>query len=101
MAVPCLALCEHLAVRYIERREQGCRAVPDVAVGDTFNITEPERQDRLSALKRLNLALLVNAQHDRMIRRIEIKPDNVFHLIDEQRISGKLEALGAMGLDAE
>lgn len=47
---------------------------------EAFDITEAERQDGLGAFKRLDLHLFVNAQHNRMIRRIEVEPDDVFDL---------------------
>jgi hypothetical protein len=77
------------------------RVVSDVIVGDALNIAKPERQHWLRALQRLDLALLVDAQHHSVIGRIEIKSDDVPDLVDEQRIGGKLKALGAMRLNAE
>ena len=40
----------------------------------------------------------VDAQNQRAYGRGQIKPDNVAHLVDRQRIGGELERLGAMRL---
>ena len=52
-----------------------------------------ERQARLRAVLRLDLRLLIAAQHQRMLGRIEVKPDDVFELVDEM---GSLEACGSL-----
>ncbi len=72
-----------------------------VVVRDAFDVPQPHRQHRLGTLQGLYLALLVHTQHQRMIRRIQIQADDVAHLLDEERIGGELEALGAMRLQAE
>jgi len=43
-------------------------------------------QHRCRAVERLDLGLLVDAEHDRSLGRIEIEPDDVAHLVDELRI---------------
>ncbi len=48
--------------------------------------------------KRLDLGLLVNAEHDGAIRRVEVKPDNIGDLLLEQRVVRNLEALHDMRL---
>jgi hypothetical protein len=47
----------------------------------------------------VDLTLLVDAQHDGVIRRIEIEADDIAQLFDEERISGQLEPLLGMRLD--
>jgi hypothetical protein len=44
------------------------------------------RQAGLSAIERLDLALLVDAEHHGLVRRIEIEPDDVDDLLGELRI---------------
>ena len=46
-------------------------------------------------------ALLVDAQHDRALGRVEVQPDDVAHLLDEQRVLGQLPMLDAMRLQPE
>src|SRR5215467_8594721 len=68
-------------------------------MGDTLDVTEAHWQDRLSAVQGLNLALLVNAEHQRMIGRVEIEAGNVSYLFHEERIVGELEGACTMGLN--
>jgi hypothetical protein len=70
-------------------------------VGDAIDVAEAHRQHGLRALQRLNLALFVDAQDDRVIRRVEVQPDDVPNLLDEQRVGRQLEAPGAVRLDPE
>src|SRR5260370_26775746 len=55
-------------------------------------------QSRLSAVKRLDLALLVDRQHDGMSRWIDIEPDDIAQLVDEFRIVRELELPNSMRL---
>jgi signal transduction histidine kinase len=59
--VPRLALREHLAGGYVESGEQSGRTITDVIVGDSLNVSETQGQERLRALERLHLALLIAA----------------------------------------
>jgi len=47
------------------------------------------------------LALLIDAQHHCFQRRIQIQPDDVADLVDEQRIGRKLEGFLPVRLQAE
>jgi hypothetical protein len=46
----------------------------------------------------MGLALLVNAMDDRALRWIEIEPDNIAPLLEEEWIGRELESLRAMWL---
>jgi hypothetical protein len=70
-------------------------------VGASFGHPGRQGQDRLRAIQRLDLALLVHAKHQRLQRRVQVQPDDVAHLVDEQRVRGELISFGAMGLKAE
>ena len=85
---------------YIQRREQRRGAVPDVIMGASGRQARPHRQQRRRAIQRLNLALLVHAEHQGAIRRMQIQPDDVAHFVDEQRILRQLERLGRCGCSA-
>ena len=50
----------------------------------------------MSAVERLNLRLLVEGQHHRMGRRIDIEADDLGQFLDESRIVRQLEAAPAM-----
>ena len=59
------------------------------------------RQDRLAAVERLDLALLVDAEHQRAVRRRQIQAYDVADLVHEVRIARQLEGLRAVRLQAE
>jgi hypothetical protein len=84
-----------------ERGEQRERAVSFVVVGAALGLARAHRQQGLRPVKRLNLRLLIDAQHDGALRRIEIERDDVAHLLDQQRVRRELERLAAMRLQAE
>ena len=54
---------------------------------------------RLGAIERLDLALLVDRKHQRPVRRVRAKPDNVLNLLTELRIVGQLEAARQVRLE--
>ena len=82
---------DHGSVEQVERREPGGGAVPDVIVRHRAASPRLERGLGLGAVERLDLRILVDRQHDRMGRRIEIEPDYVDQLVDEERIARTLE----------
>jgi hypothetical protein len=55
----------------------------------------------LRAVERLNLALLVHAEHQGVIGRVHIKAHNVAHFLDQQGVGRQFESIGAMRLQAE
>ena len=57
-------------------------------------------QARLGAIECLDLALLINRQHDGVVRRIDIEADDVAQLGDKLRIVGQLELTDPMRLQA-
>ena len=101
MAMARLAAAEYPAGDHVQCREQGRGAVPEVVMGDPFDIAQAHGQHRLRALERLDLALLVDAQHHRMLRWIEVQPGDVAYLLDEERVVGQLEVLLPVRLHAE
>ena len=86
---------------HIQRREQRRRPVPHVVVRAAGRQARTHRQQRRGAIERLDLALLVHAEHQGAIRRMQIQPDDVAHFVDEQRILRQLERLGPMRLQRE
>ena len=101
MTMPRLALGEHLAGGHVEGGEEGGGAVTDVAMRDAFDVSEPKGQQRLGSLQRLGLALLIDAEHHRVVGWVEVESDDIVDLLDEERIGGELEVLPAMRLDIE
>ena len=86
---------------HVESGEQRGRAVAPVVVRAALHLAGAQGQERLGAVERLDLALLVDAQNQRAVRRIEIQPDDVPHLLDEHRIAGELKGLDPMRLQRE
>lgn len=101
MLVPRLALSEDSAVAHVQGRKQRRGAIAKVVVRDTLDVPESHWQRRLSSFVRLAPTLLVYAQHQRVLRRIQLQPRDVAQLLDEGRIRGRLGALGAMRLQSE
>ena len=97
---PCSEL-DHLAGRGVQGSKQARGAVALVVVRGAGGRAGQHQQDRLAAVERLDLALLVHAQHDGALGRVQIQPDDVPDLLDEQRVLGELPVLHAVGLQAE
>ncbi len=101
MAMASFAFREDDPCRDVQGGEQGCRAMTDVIVRDALDISQPHRQHRLRPIQGLDLALLVDAQHQRIVRWIEIQPDYVPHLLHKERIGGEFERSRPMWLNRE
>ena len=99
LTMPRFALPDDRAVGDIERREQRGRAMSKVIMGGTLDITEPHRQNRLTAFQCLALAFFVHAQNQGIIGWIQVQTDNIAHLVDEEAIGLEFERTAAMGLD--
>jgi len=85
-----LALGDDRTVEHVERREQRGRAMPIVVVGHAVDVAQPHRQHRLSTLQSLNLALLIHAPHQCLVRGIEVKARHVRTLSTK---NGSVESL--------
>src|SRR5271165_797953 len=71
---------------YIERREQVGDAVADVVVSPTLDLAWAHRQDRLCPVECLDAGLLVDADDNGSLGRVQVQPDNIADLLDEQRV---------------
>jgi len=98
VAVPVVAGVGHPTRGDFQRGEQGGGAVATVVVGGLLGQTGTQWQDRRGPVQGLDLALLVHAEHDRLLRRIQVKPDHVVDLGLELGIGRKLERLPPMRL---
>ena len=58
----------------VEGGEQGGGAVADIIMGHAFHIAEAHRQHRLGTVEGLNLALLVDTEHQGLIGRVQVRP---------------------------
>lgn len=79
------------AVENVEGGEQRGCAVPLVVVGHGAEPALLHRQARLGAVERLDLAFLIDRQHDGVGWRINIEADDVSQLVDEFRVVGQFE----------
>ena len=95
------ASAEHLTGGYVQGRKQRRGSVAAVVVGAPLRKPWTHRQHRLATLQRLNLRLLVHAQHHRALGRMQVQTHDVAYLLDEQRIARQLEGLATMRLQTE
>ena len=72
---------DQLALEIVERGKQGQGTVPHVIMGLGTNMPDPQWQTWLGALQRLTWGFLVAAQHQRLVRWVEIQPDDVPELL--------------------
>jgi hypothetical protein len=86
MPVTCHALADDAALQHIERSEQRGCAMALVVVGHRPATALLHRQPGRSAVERLDLRLLVNRQHQRVLGRIDIEADDILHLGGELRV---------------
>ena len=56
----------------------------DGVVGDTLDVAQTHREQRLGPTESLDLRFLVNSKHDCLIRRVEVEPDDVSYLLDKK-----------------
>ena len=82
------------AVEHVEGGEQRRRAVALVVVRHGAGAALLHRQSRLGAVERLDLALLVDREHDGVGGRIDVEADDVLELLGELRVVRQLEACG-------
>src|SRR5579863_755606 len=68
---------------------------------DAFHIAQSHGQDRLRPMEGLDLALFVDTQHQRVIRRVQIETYDIPYLLDEERIGGEFEAARTMRLQGK
>src|SRR6266404_8739468 len=95
------AFCDDLADLDVERCEERRGPVALVVMRAPLDLAGAHRQQGLRAVKRLDLALLVHTEYQRTIRRIEVEPCDVTHLLDKHRVGGELEGLDPVRLQTE
>ena len=72
-----------------------------IIVGPPLDLPRPHGQQRLRAIQRLDLRLLVRAQYERAIRRVQVQADDIPHLLDEEGVPRQFEGLRPMRLQTE
>ena len=73
----------------------------EVVVGAPLGPARRHRSGWLGALQRLDLGLLVHAQHHRPLGRVVLQPNDIDDLLDNQWIGRQLEGVGQVRLEAE
>ena len=84
--VAAVALANHLAGPGVQSSEQGRGTVAHVIMGVPFGLARAQGQKRSGAVQGLDLGLLVYAQDQRPVRRVEVEPHNIPHLLNEEGI---------------
>jgi hypothetical protein len=77
------ALAEDGPVKQVEGGKQGSRAVADIVVGHRPGAALFHRQTRLGAIERLDLALLIDREHQAM--RISVLGTARTHILKKRR----------------
>ena len=101
MSVPALTLGQHLAVGNIKRGEEGCRSMSFIVMSDSLDISQAHRQHGLSSFQGLDLTLFVHTQHDCILGRAQIEPDDVTDFFHKERVRRQLKVPLSMGLKAK
>ena len=57
-----------------------------IVMGAPFGLPGSHWQQRLGTIQRLDLRFLIDAEHQRVVRRVEIEADDVAHLVHKQRV---------------
>src|SRR3974390_3167756 len=92
MAMMLHTLANDLALEHIERGEQSGDAVTFVVVGHGASATFFHGQPRLGAIQRLDLAFLIDREHDGVVGRVDVQANDLLELGPELRIVGQLKA---------
>jgi len=100
MAMALHALADDLALKDIERREQGGDAMALVVMRHGSGAPLLHRQPRLGAIEGLNLALLIDRQDNGMVGRIDVEADDLVQFSGKLRIVGQLELAYPVRLEA-
>jgi hypothetical protein len=91
---------DHLSIEHVEGGKQGGGAVSLVIMGHRPASPRLDRQARLGAVKRLDLALFIDTEHHRVRRRVDIQPDDITQLGDEFRVARQFELPYPVRLEA-
>lgn len=90
----------HRSVENVERSEQGRRPVAFIVVGHGRTPAALQWKAGLGAVKRLDLVLLVNQQHDCVRRRRNIEANNIVQLFGKCLVLRQFEDASAMRREA-
>src|SRR5262245_42635881 len=97
MAVALMASAQNSSGGRVVGGKQRKRPVTHIIMGLTLGQTRTQRQDGLTALQGLGLALLIDTKHNGLLRWIEIEPNNIAHLLHKHGVLARLEGVHPMG----
>ena len=90
----------HFAGGDLQGREQIEDAVSPIVVRVAHGAAGAQREGRLRALQRLNRGLLVDTEHNRVLGRVEVEPDDIGDLGGKGRIPAHFVGAHEMRLQA-
>ena len=53
----------------------------DVVMGHPFDVPQPQREDGLRAIQRLDLRFFIDTQHERLVRPVEVETHDIPDLL--------------------
>src|SRR5579872_1348315 len=98
MAMTWHTVAQHLTAQHVQGCEQGRSSMAGVIMRLPLGDPRTQGQNRLGTIQGLDLALLIHAQHQSFLWRIQVQADDVVQLVKEPGIGAQLEALYAMRL---
>ena len=99
MTMAPIAIPNHLALRQFQGGKQAVVSMGLVVVRPGAAAALLQGQVGLRPIQGLNLALLIDTQHHRLLRRVEIESHHVGELFQKPGVAGEFESLLAMGLE--
>ena len=100
VAVAVVTLAHDFTGSDVEGSEERRRAMALVIMGHRPRPALLHGQPGLGTVKGLNLTLLIDAEDDRLLWRVEVEPGDILQLRREVRITGELKRLLAVWLEA-
>ncbi len=92
---------DDLARCHVERRVEVGGAASHVVMGAPFGEPRTQREHRCGAVERLDLGLLVDAEHEGRVGRVDVEAHDVADLVHEERVGRELEGLDQMRFQPE
>ncbi len=92
------AISDHLAVEHAEGGKEGGRSMAAVIMCHCSTAAFLQRQPGLGSVKSLDLAFLVHAQNQGLVRRIQIQPHDIAQLFHKAFVPAEFKGTDQMGL---
>jgi hypothetical protein len=92
---------EDVARAHVQGGEQIKGAMAEVVVGGPSDRPGAQRQQGLGTLRRLELRLGLEREHEGVVGGMEVEAHDIQHLLGELGIAAELEGLGPVRLEVE